>query len=286
MDETNAEREERYLKILNQIPFSELTALFSEIPSNTEETKLISLEYLDCVYNDIKAFKLCYNAELFSLSTFFLQQATEKVIKAYCYGYMLKKEQLKTHIAYRDILRFMKKHINISNAMSEQQVQKEQITSLLSEEGEEGLKKLPKQDFISLISILNNIEKVKNEKKKELAGSIKRDIYPLFQRQEFLEFLKKHNLDKSIEEIKKGLSSISEKDLETVIVRQINTLPLFLLGIVTAYHDQSTRYPFNERLPEYTPKAYTKNLFIVKYSEELMHFIEIYYNELLDIIKS
>lgn len=207
---------------------------------NTEkqkENRNLAIEFLKCAKDDIKATKLLYENKVFPLSVYHLQQAVEKITKAYALVLsIISKEEL-MEIKHKSPLVFIKllekswaiKYINLIKMLNPWiKTNVDDVEKIINEKQDE-LAKMPKT---VIRSFLTSIEKTRAI----LQGQIRPQINILLG-------LLKPLLNEQTENLKKTFNEVFRSSMITSFIG------LYLLSVITYPHFAFTRYPDGEIKP-------------------------------------
>ena len=249
-------------RIVNIVKKSELNKILkatSEIISRIEKSDATSdfiLELLDYAKQDIDSCKVLYNSKIYSQSTYHLQQAVEKITKAYgLYLGVIRKKDLQLTIGHSPPQMFL------------MLVQKKWIKEFIEEINKYRKEKLPtdisilnkivRRDVVEpakiskeqIMAFLDALDKIEASQipEKELSDLVNM----ILARIDMDEIISRYKENKSLDEFEKKLISIASKiDLKNVNLGDVLQLAyyfatLYLFSTITFKHLQLqfVRYP-------------------------------------------
>lgn len=209
----------------------------------------VQREMVRCAKEDIKCCKILYEKEFYSKSTYFLQQATEKIAKAYGMFYGIIRPEDRTnisHITPRIYLKVLEESwvCNIAGALKQISDGKLQTnTNPIKELVERNPIKLAKIEGKEIEKMIKILDKVRE---KILNPDLKGLVYNVF------------NL------------LAPDKKFDGVLELSIEFTNLYVLACITFPHEAFTRYPDGE----IKPWEYSKEMGIVNQTKLLTEKVE------------
>lgn len=254
------------------------------------EEKEIAKEYLELAKIDLTASHILFEKKIFNVAIFELQQAVEKITKAFCLGVNINNQTLFTlremkgkgsHDPLKFLIETIERYIDLlsKNKTFDEfsiKVQAGVIQQLNLQKAK--IFQITGKEEIEEINIqLNELKQIKDFRisnlPKEQVKVILQGIYKVN--------LTNEEFDSKYLELKDSLN-------KNEFLRGLNKifLPLFLLGALTFKHEQSTRYPYESldasgnTIFNLKPKEYQASLGVVGSFKNLWKLTELVINNL------
>jgi len=253
-------------------------------------------EFLMYVKADLDACKTLYASKNYSQSVYHLQQATEKLTKAYALFFgIIKRKDVKRGIGH------------ITPKIFLQLIQKKSLQQFIDEINKtlekpiptdaSGLKKLiqrknietarfSKKEILQMLGLIHKIREIclPQATLMEVVQHVKKsiDIEELADR-----YKDDEQFDKSIREFKSIASKIVKTKIETLYEASSNFIMLFLLSAVTFRHMQFVRYPHEEKSDLVNPiklEEYRQGFGIVDTTSDILKRLWDNYNYLMGLL--
>ena len=248
----NEEAKKEFYKLLNEINKTEfftdealkiVSTFWEQSLVFSKKNYLTEKKFIMQAKRDLQVTELLYDKKLYAHATYNLQQAAEKITKAWCLfaGFIEEKELTEvSHKTPRAFLKALKSKIGnlaiqlIKSSKSNYTIEINMLEEIINKKTDE-ISRLKHDDIISMFEAVTNIEHILNN-----------------------EFYKYVNI-------------ISKKAIKEIVNIMMAFSWIYILSIITFPHVETTRYPDTKgRKNALNPSDYTLELGIVKATPKIL----------------